>query len=241
MTPDEFRTPIERKVLGTWNLHNVTLEQDLKLDFFTLLSSVSGVVGQKAQTNYSAGNVFLDSFAVYRQSLGLAACAVNLGVTEDVGYFTERDHLSRRLEAQGWSPINEALLHNILRFSILQQAASPINPESSAQLITGIPVPLLPGSPLQPFHRFSALRPTAGAASGAGGDSRESHLAMLKSAGQAGGDVDQGTLLASAVEVVSAVLMRSLGVKEPARDKPAAGQLRYRFPGRGRAKKLGPV
>lgn len=221
MTADEFRAPIYPKVAGTWNLHRVSDEQGLKLDFFTLLSSVSGVVGQKAQSNYNAGNVFLDSFAAYRQAQGLPACSVNLGVIEDVGYLTERDHLSRRLESQGWTPINESLLHKILRFSILQQQpqTSPVSPDSAAQLITGIPVPLLAGSPLQPFHRFSPLRPTAGSSGGAaGGSSQESHLATLKNAGQskgAGGEVDYAALLASAVEAVNAVLMRSLGMKEP--------------------------
>lgn len=215
MTPDEFRTPIDPKVIGTWNLHNLAIENNLKLDFFTLLSSVSGVVGQKAQANYSAGNVFQDSFAVYRHALGLPACSVNLGVIEDVGYFTDRDNLSRRLESQGWTPINEALLHKILRFSILQQT-SPINPDSMSQLITGIPVPLLPTAPMQPFHRWSALRPTAAATGAVGGNSQESHLATLKNAGASPSDnVDHPALLTSAVEVVNAVLMRSLGLKTP--------------------------
>lgn len=214
MTAQEFREPIDPKVRGTWNLHNISVEQAVPLDFFTLLSSVSGVVGQKAQANYSAGNVFLDSFAVYRNSMGLPACSVNLGVIEDVGYFTERDHLSRRLEAQGWNPINEGLLHKILRFSILQQSQAPINPASTTQLITGIPVPLVAASPLQPLHRFSALRPGTGASTGAL-DSKDSHLTMLRNAGKGQSEVDQATLLASAVEVVNGVLMKSLGTKEP--------------------------
>jgi NADPH:quinone reductase-like Zn-dependent oxidoreductase len=45
MTPDEFREPIAPKVAGTWNLHQASLEQSTSLDFFTLLSSVSGLVG----------------------------------------------------------------------------------------------------------------------------------------------------------------------------------------------------
>ena len=140
-----------------------------------------------------------------------------VGVIEDVGYFTERNDLSRRLESQGWTPINESLLHKILRFSILQQnSASPISPESAGQIITGMPVPLLPGSPLKPFQRFSPLRPTATSSGGAVGSSQESHLAMLKNASQTkGADVDHAALLAAAVEAVNAVLMRSLGMKEP--------------------------
>ncbi|KAL5001344.1 hypothetical protein BDV10DRAFT_14755 [Aspergillus recurvatus] len=46
------------------------------LDFFAMLSSVSGVVGQKDQANYVAANVLLDSLARYRYRcrLTLNAC-----------------------------------------------------------------------------------------------------------------------------------------------------------------------
>ncbi|PIG89072.1 hypothetical protein AARAC_010483 [Aspergillus arachidicola] len=58
-----------------------------------------------------------------------------------------------RLESQGWTAINKALLHKILRLSILQQTSSPIN-----------------------FDSKTPLRPTAVA-------SQRSHLTVLKNAG----------------------------------------------------------
>jgi hypothetical protein len=64
MTIDEYHGALACKLQGTWNLHNTALEQNLSLDFFTLLSSISGVVGQKGQANYAAGNAVLDAFAV---------------------------------------------------------------------------------------------------------------------------------------------------------------------------------
>lgn len=212
MTPQEFREPISPKVDGTWNLHRVAQEQSQPLDFFTMLSSVSGLVGQLGQSNYAAGNVFLDTFATYRLQQGLPACAINLGPIEDVGYLNNKDMLSRIFEARGWSPINEALLQRILRASILQQTHA-LNPESTGQLVTAI----LPGNPpFEPLHRFSALRPAAGTAAAGGGSSAASTatmLAMLKNAAK--GDVDRATLLAAAVELMNTVLMRSLGVSEP--------------------------
>jgi hypothetical protein len=63
MTVQEFHETIGCKVKGTWNLHMASLSQPTRLDFFTLLSSVSGVIGQRGQANYAAANVFLDSFA----------------------------------------------------------------------------------------------------------------------------------------------------------------------------------
>ncbi|KAK1961159.1 KR-domain-containing protein [Colletotrichum sublineola] len=213
MRVGNFRAPIDPKVKGAWNLHRATLAHNASLDFFTLLSSISGVGGQRAQTNHSAGNVFLDAFAVWRHAQGLPACSVDLGIIEDVGYFTDRDAMAARLRMQGWTPINEALLHRILRLSLLQQSASPVDPDTTAQIITGIPNPLGPNSPQKPVHRFSALRPrtaTDGASTG------DSDLALLRSAahGQVA-DIDKATLLAAAVSAVNGVLTMSLGLSEP--------------------------
>lgn len=215
MTPEEFRRPIAPKYKGTWNLHNVSLEQDTPLDFFTLLSSVSGLVGQLGQSNYAAGNSFQDSFAWYRLQQGLPACAINLGPIEDVGYLGDKETLNRFFAARGWLTINEALLYRILRISIMQQQ-QPINAATAGQLVTAI----MPGNPpFEAFHRFSALRaPVGSSGSGSGGaaegdgSSNAAKLAMLKNA--ATGGVDHATLLAAAVEVVNPVLMRSLAVSE---------------------------
>ena len=214
MTPQEFREPISPKVGGTWNLHIVAQEKNQQLDFFTMLSSISGLVGQLGQSNYAAGNVFLDAFANYRLQQGLPACSINLGPVEDVGYLEDKDMLSRVFEARGWSTINEGLLHRIIRTSILQQTHK-LNPDNTGQLITAI----MPGNPpFEPLHRFSALRPALGTAAAGGGGSgtaasNATKLTMLKNAAK--GDLDHPTLLATAIELVNAVLMRSLGVSEP--------------------------
>ena len=213
MTPQEFREPLQPKVQGTWNLHHVAQEQPVPLDFFTMLSSVSGLVGQPGQSNYAAGNAFLDAFATYRLQQGLPACSVVLGPVEDVGYLNDKDMLNRIFEARGWTPINETLLHRILRASILQQTHR-LNPRHTGQLVTGI-LPAKP--PFEPLHRFSALRPAAGTVLPGGGGtaglaSAATKLAMLKNASK--GDVDAVTLLVAATELVNGVLMRSLGISE---------------------------
>ncbi|KAI4264333.1 MAG: hypothetical protein L6R42_000544 [Xanthoria sp. 1 TBL-2021] len=156
MTIKEFHETIKSKVQGTWNLHNVALEQKQPLDFFTMLSSISGVVGQKGQANYAAANVFLDSFAVYRQKLGLAANCVDLGAIEDVGYMAVHSDLMVALDTSAWTPINEALFHKIVRFSIIQQVA-PIDKATSTQLITSIAVPQQANSKLLVDARFGGL------------------------------------------------------------------------------------
>lgn len=220
MSAIEFQEAIAPKVQGTWNLHNAAQSLNLSLDFFTLLSSICGVAGQKGQANYSAANVFLDSFAVYRHSLNLPACSVDLGVIDDVGYVNARDSLARRLTAQGWIPISEGLLHKILYFSIMQQSEVPVNPQSSTQLITGIPVPLPEQSPAQRDVRFSALRrlPGHGNSDVSKDDPDGSPLVRLREAWKTGEKALSSTqndeLLQLVIGLASRKLMQSLGMEE---------------------------
>ncbi|KXJ86344.1 hypothetical protein Micbo1qcDRAFT_209040 [Microdochium bolleyi] len=61
MTVDDWNTVLGPKVHGTWNLDNAFSSPDL--DFFIMLTSVAGVIGNPAQTNYSAANNFQDAYA----------------------------------------------------------------------------------------------------------------------------------------------------------------------------------
>lgn len=60
--------------------------KSLPLDFFVMFSSIASLLGNIAQSSYSAANLFMDSFASYRRSLGLPANTINWGVIADVGY-----------------------------------------------------------------------------------------------------------------------------------------------------------
>ncbi|KAB8221409.1 KR domain-containing protein [Aspergillus novoparasiticus] len=148
MTLDEYHTALYGKFHGTWALHHVSMEQQQPLEFFTMLSSISGTGGKKGQSNYSAANTFLDAFAAYRQSLGLRANSVNLGLIEDVGYVAEQGGMHSRFDERVWTPLYEGNLRQILDLSILQQTTSPINPSSSAQLVPGLGFPLPDNSDL---------------------------------------------------------------------------------------------
>ncbi|KAI0896802.1 hypothetical protein F4806DRAFT_508595 [Annulohypoxylon nitens] len=145
MTVDDYRTATHAKVKGTKNLHQVSEEtQRQPLRFFTMLSSISGVVGNKGQANYASANTFLDAFASYRESLGLRANTIDVGWIEDVGYVAEQGSaIESRFDTRLWTPINERTLRKILTYSILQQDENaPLNTSSRAEMITGINYPL---------------------------------------------------------------------------------------------------
>ena len=229
MSLDDYHTAIHAKVQGTWNLHRVSQEiHKQPLDFFTMLSSTVGVLGNKGQVNYAAANAFLDAFASYRQKLGLRANTVDLGLIEDVGYVAEQDTtLESRFDKRQWTPINETMLRKILTYSILQQDVSaPLNPASSAELITGIGFPLPKGdSELAHEPRFSYLFNGRGGSKIDGGESSGSdqtdqamkQFRMLQQSESA----DAAVLIGACVELVSAQFVKVLRLEtEPEAGRP---------------------
>ena len=221
MTVDDFGKVCSPKVQGTWNLHNVSLKQSLPLDFFTCLSSLSGVVGQKGQSNYAAANVFLDSFCAYRHRLGLPACSIDLGVIEDVGYVSEREALGAQFDFNIWNGIDEKLLHKILRFSILSQTSSK-NLETGSQLITGIQVPQRDDSPLLRDPRFSGL--CFGDSMLRGGEGAESSRDVQAFMLLVRNKVEPSSLLPIAVDIVNKQFVKTLRLSEPMEPaKPLSG------------------
>jgi len=223
MTHTEYHTTIASKVAGTWNLHNAALEAGLNLDFFTLLSSISGLIGQPAQANYAAANVFLDNFASYRHGLGLNANSVDLGAIEDVGYMAEHSELITALDTSAWTPINESLFHTIVRNSILRQvtpstttfAAAP-NAAEYSQLITSISIPQSTSSRLLSDPRFSSLvfgSSSTGSSSGSG--QSESQKAISAFLLVAKTNPTDPNLHAMVVDVCNTQFQKTLGLDEP--------------------------
>ncbi|KAI9729806.1 MAG: hypothetical protein M1818_008384 [Claussenomyces sp. TS43310] len=131
--------------------------------------AVACVVGQRGQSNYAAANVFLDSFASYRNQRGQAACSVDLGVIEDDGFIANNEGFKEKhFDDRVFKGINNGLLRQILYFSILQQSGQLSSSLSAKQMVTGIVAPQPADSALSQDPRFSAL--FTGSASRAGGD-----------------------------------------------------------------------
>ncbi|KAK7955014.1 polyketide synthase [Apiospora saccharicola] len=186
MTVEEYHAAAACKIQGTWNLHNYAQEAQAPLDFFTILSSISSVLGNPAQGNYASGCSFQDAFSSYRQGLGLPASTVNLGIIEQIGYMARNeDLLEKNVSSEVAKGINERLLCKIIGYSILQQSReSPVSadPYSRARMVTGLTMPQPPDSMLRLDARFAALfvRDGSSSSSSNGGG-----------AGQASTDVSQ--------------------------------------------------
>lgn len=116
---ERFERVMAPKVSGSWNLHFYT--KDLGLDFFVLFSSVSALIGNPGQGNYSAANSFLDSLACYRRCRGLPALAVNWGVFTQVGVAARNPQVLRLLENMGIKGISPGQAVEVLEFLFVQK------------------------------------------------------------------------------------------------------------------------
>ncbi|KAF1962721.1 KR-domain-containing protein, partial [Byssothecium circinans] len=119
MSLDDWNQAVAPKVQGTWNLHHATVEAGIKLDFFVLFSSMSGVTGQAGQANYAGANTFLDSFVQYRTRLSLACSALDIGAVQDVGHVSQDEALLKRMKAVSAHGITEPELMEAFSAAIL--------------------------------------------------------------------------------------------------------------------------
>lgn len=131
MTIDDYLSVLRPKYFGTWNLHR-HLPADL--DFFVMLSSISGIIGNATQAAYAAGSTFLDTFAMYRNSLGLPAVSLDLGVITDVGYLAGNRDLAAKMAHQGFHSTDTATLMSLIAASI----RAPFGEGGTSQIITGL-------------------------------------------------------------------------------------------------------
>jgi hypothetical protein len=150
MTFEEWQQSLAPKVQGTWNLHNFLLDQEL--DFFILLSSLAGVVGNASQAGYCAASTFQDAFAEYRNSLGLPAVSLDLGMVNDVGYVSEREVTKSHLESLGFRGISEQELMSMLHYAICNSVIEKQPGQIITKFGTADPNKITPGSE---YNRFS--------------------------------------------------------------------------------------
>jgi len=101
-----FEAVLAPKMAGAWNVHNATLGDDLA--FFVMASSRSALVGAPGQSDYTAGNAFLNAFAHYRRNLGLPALSICWNAWSGVG-MAARSALAHGPETAGMLAPEQAL------------------------------------------------------------------------------------------------------------------------------------
>lgn len=136
MTVANFQAALQPKVQGSWNLH---LHLPKSLDFFILLSSTGGVVGNRGQSNYVAANTYQDALARYRVSIGEKCISLNLGLMAEAGFAAERQEVMNMFRSAGYEAISQPEF-----LAILDYCCNPdlgVLPPEHTQLITGLGMP----------------------------------------------------------------------------------------------------
>ena len=134
MTHQQWNEACAPKVQGTWNLHNASISEGLDLDFFVLMSSLSGTIGNPGQASYASANTFLDAFAQYRNNIGLPASSIDLGAVKDIGYISENSTLMQKMETSGFKGLKEQEVLDALSLAMTPHAKRsfpPSNPGST--------------------------------------------------------------------------------------------------------------
>ena len=124
MTFDEFQVPLQTKMSGTHHLSEAF--KDSSLDFFIMLSSLSGVVGSRGQANYAAGNTFQDALAQDYTASKTHYIALNLGMIEGTNAYGDSMGQARvkNLTRQGWVPVKVAEVLAMVDYAMSPQARS---------------------------------------------------------------------------------------------------------------------
>ncbi|KAL7626465.1 hypothetical protein AAE478_003237 [Parahypoxylon ruwenzoriense] len=133
---EEWNQALRPKVDASWNLHHI-LGRDL--DFFILLSSLMGIIGNQEQANYAAGSTFQDALARYRISQGLPAVSLDLSVIRGIGFVADKPELLETMRSAGFDTMSEDELHGVLDYYCNSSRGTPLLSQTQAVLRPGLP------------------------------------------------------------------------------------------------------
>ena len=98
---DLVRRVVRPKLAGAWNLHRALDQHAVEVDFLLSFSSTSQLFGALGQSNYVAGNAFLDAFAQYRRKNGKAAFTADWGPLGGSGVVSRNEQLAGYVQSMG--------------------------------------------------------------------------------------------------------------------------------------------
>ncbi|TEY79898.1 hypothetical protein BOTCAL_0040g00130 [Botryotinia calthae] len=122
MSLENFQTPLKTKLHGTANLINTFKSADM--DFFIMLSSLSGIIGTMGQANYDSGNVYQDTVAQNQDSSRTCFLSLDIGLIKHTSVYDGNDGELRmqNLVGQGMIPIDLSELDAVLDYTLSRQA-----------------------------------------------------------------------------------------------------------------------
>ncbi|KAH9907259.1 hypothetical protein F4778DRAFT_768899 [Xylariomycetidae sp. FL2044] len=124
MTIEAWREVTDAKVEGCLNLHHAF--EDQTLDFFVMTGSIASILGSSGQSNYSAGNAFLDALACHRRCRGLPAVSLILPAIFGIGHIAEHAELKQIVESKGTYGVLEKEMLDAFEVAMTPQRDLPM-------------------------------------------------------------------------------------------------------------------
>ncbi|KAI3574484.1 beta-ketoacyl synthase [Fusarium oxysporum f. sp. albedinis] len=139
MAFQQWNLTMRSKINTSKNLHEL-LPKDL--DFFILLSSLAGVVGQMASANYAGGCAYQDALAKFRREHGQNALSLDIGWMMNIGIIAEKEAYQRQRETSNdMQPIDDKELLALLTLCCDPNNPIELPPLSEGQVLFGLRTP----------------------------------------------------------------------------------------------------
>lgn len=153
---EDWNIAIKPKTAGSWNLVQAMSTAGLE-PFFIFLSSSAGVIGNRGQSNYAAGNCFQDALAHYCRLQGRHAVSIDLGPVLGAGMLAEDENMLDILRASGFYGIRYCDFLRVVEHSITGETASGV--PIPAQIVLGVGTGgiIRQNQPVDPYWSRTAL------------------------------------------------------------------------------------
>jgi NADPH:quinone reductase-like Zn-dependent oxidoreductase len=162
MTHSDWVAATGPKIQGSWNMHEIL---PANLDFFIMLSSTSGIIGNPGQANYAAGNTFQNGLAHHRRRKGLKATSIDLSAVTGIGYLAENSAAYEQRKTLLKMTIKEDEIHHIFLAAIegVIKGDQEMPPQMTTGIIGGeVLRSLMPVAPWANDSKFILLRKADG-------------------------------------------------------------------------------
>ncbi|KAL8670019.1 MAG: hypothetical protein Q9168_005420 [Polycauliona sp. 1 TL-2023] len=193
LSHEDYHAALRPKVQGSLN---VAAALTTELDFFILLSSLVGVVGNNGQANYASACTFQDAFTRSRTRQGMPTRSIDVGMIADAGYVAENEEVARFLKAQGFRGVKAQELLAVLDYAI----STPVKDVDDAQLMVGLTDP---ESEVQATNlgdaKFEYVRAAAAKTSGGGGAGSGPSSLQMQLHGAAASEAEMQALVREAI------------------------------------------
>lgn len=157
MTYQSWTSAIQPKVAGSWNLVKA-MSDSPDSPFFIFLASSAGIIGNRGQANYAAGNSFQDALAHYCRLQGKHAVSIDLGPVLEAGMLTKDEEVIDKLRSNGFYGVRHEDFLSVIKHAITMEMG-PLRSPAPAQIILGVGTGglLQQNKPADPYWSRTAL------------------------------------------------------------------------------------